>query len=302
MNYQDTLRKLKPEHEFFVGIDSDGCVFDTMEVKQKEFFIPNGIKYFDLFSISKIVRETWEFVNLYSMHRGVNRFPALVMVFELLAQRKEVCEGKKDLPDIRALKDWISKETKLGNHTLQDYLKSNPDPFLEKVLQWSLTINDEIGTWLQGLSPFDHAIDCLKKIALHSDSIVVSQTPLEALTREWTEHKIDHLINIIAAQEHGTKTEHLALAAKNKYADDKILMIGDAAGDLKAAINNGVCFYPVIPGREAESWYKLHSEVFNMFLNGSYKGNLENMLIEEFKNSLPEKPPWQQGNEESNIV
>jgi hypothetical protein len=29
-----------PQHEFLVGIDSDGCVFDSMELKHKECFIP----------------------------------------------------------------------------------------------------------------------------------------------------------------------------------------------------------------------------------------------------------------------
>ena len=75
MDYQAELRNLKPDHEFLIGIDSDGCVFDSMEVKQKEFFIPNALKYFNLFPVSKILRETWEFVNLYSVHRGGNRFP-----------------------------------------------------------------------------------------------------------------------------------------------------------------------------------------------------------------------------------
>ena len=73
MNNQSELRNLKPDHDFFIGIDSDGCVFDSMEVKQKEFFIPNALKYFNLFPVSKILRETWEFVNLYSVHRGGNR-------------------------------------------------------------------------------------------------------------------------------------------------------------------------------------------------------------------------------------
>lgn len=49
MDYQSELKKFQPAHEFFIGIDSDGCVFDTMEVKQKEFFIPNALKYFNLF-------------------------------------------------------------------------------------------------------------------------------------------------------------------------------------------------------------------------------------------------------------
>ena len=36
MNPHDQLLNLKPQKEFFIGIDSDGCAFDTMEIKQKE--------------------------------------------------------------------------------------------------------------------------------------------------------------------------------------------------------------------------------------------------------------------------
>ena len=42
------LVELKPTKEFFVGIDSDGCAFDSMEIKHKECFIPNFIKHFGL--------------------------------------------------------------------------------------------------------------------------------------------------------------------------------------------------------------------------------------------------------------
>src|SRR5262249_9024382 len=70
--------------DFFVGIDSDGCAFDTMEVKHKECFIPNIIKSYKLAAISKFVREVAEFVNLYSVHRGINRFPGLVLTIDLL--------------------------------------------------------------------------------------------------------------------------------------------------------------------------------------------------------------------------
>ena len=48
-----------------------------------------------------------------------------------------------------------------------------------------------------------------------------------------------------AGQELGTKTEHLKLAAKNKYPPERILMIGDAPGDLNAARANGALFYPI---------------------------------------------------------
>jgi len=59
------LVEMAVEHAFFVGIDSDGCVFDTMEIKHKECFTPNIIKHWGLQAVSKYAREAAEFVNLY---------------------------------------------------------------------------------------------------------------------------------------------------------------------------------------------------------------------------------------------
>ncbi len=69
---------LTPKNDFLVGIDSDGCAFDTMEVKHKECFIPAIVNHYNLAGVSKYAREAAEFVNLYSNSRGINRFPALI--------------------------------------------------------------------------------------------------------------------------------------------------------------------------------------------------------------------------------
>ena len=89
MDPQAELRDLTPEKEFLVAIDSDGCAFDTMEIKHKECFIPNIIKYWNLQAISKYARAAAEFVNLYSKWRGINRFPALTKAFD--TDRKNYC-------------------------------------------------------------------------------------------------------------------------------------------------------------------------------------------------------------------
>lgn len=293
MNHQQLLKDLKPTRQFFAGIDSDGCVFDTMGLKQKEFFIPNGIKYFNLFPIAGLVRETWEFVNLYSVYRGVNRFPAVVKVFELLEKRKEVTETGVKLPDMRPLKRWIENESKLGNESLRKYCQEEPDQILQTTLEWSESVNSDISKWLKGVKPFHNARECILKISNSADSIVVSQTPLEALEREWKEHGIDGLVRFIAGQEHGTKSEHIAFGAKGKYTDDKIIVIGDAPGDMRAAMDNDVLFYPVIPGKEVESWKKLNDEAFDLFLSGSYRGDYQDKILNEFMNALPENPPWE---------
>ena len=293
MNPQQELIELQPTREFFIGIDSDGCVFDSMEPKQKEFFCPNVIRFFGLLPVSKIARETWEFVNLYSQNRGVNRFLALIECFKLLQERPEIKERNISIPDISFLIEWTEKETKLGNPALESYASTVNNPQIDLVLKWSKTVNKEIGEWIKGLVPFPNFKESLEKLVRKADAIVVSQTPVEALRREWEENDIAKYVRAIAGQEYGTKAEHLALAAKNKYPDNKILMIGDAPGDLKAAKTNGVLFFPVNPGYEEKSWDRFSKEALNKFFVGTYEGKYENSLIEEFQSFLPETPPWQ---------
>jgi phosphoglycolate phosphatase-like HAD superfamily hydrolase len=293
-NPQQELKNLAPSREFFIGIDSDGCIFDTMEIKQKECFCPNVIKHFELQTISKFARETWEFVNLYSKTRGCNRFLAVERLFELLPHRKDVMKRNPVFKDSTPLKEWIRKESKLGNPTLEKYVAETNDSFMKLLLDWSLEVNADIAKMVYGIAPFPFVVESLEKMMRQADSIVVSQTPVEALTREWEENNIQKFVRVIAGQEYGTKTEHIALAAKGKYPDNKILMIGDAPGDKKAAKTNGVLFYPVNPGHEDASWERFFKEALDRFFNGTYEGAYEKSLIDEFESYLPEHPSWEE--------
>ena len=127
---KESLKNLKPGREFFVGIDSDGCVFPTMELKHKECFIPNIIRCWKLQPVSKYVREAAEFINLYSKWRGVNRFPALLKVFDLLKGRPEVQRSAVRVPEVPALRKWVERESSLGNPALKAEIERNPDPVL----------------------------------------------------------------------------------------------------------------------------------------------------------------------------
>ncbi len=291
-NPQQELRDLKPENEFFIGFDSDGCVFDTMEIKQKECFCPNVIKYYGLQNVSKYARETWEFVNLYSKTRGINRFLAVIETIKLLGARPEVKARGTEMPDITPLIKWTESESKLGNPTLAEYVKTADNKTMDMIYEWSLEVNRTVEGMVYGIAPFPFVKDTLTKIQGKADALVVSQTPVEALEREWKENNIDNFVRIIAGQEYGTKTEHLALAAKGKYADGKILMIGDAPGDLKAAQKNDVMFYPINPGHEEESWERFYKDALGKFFEGTYAGDYEKKLVEQFNSYLPEFPSW----------
>jgi phosphoglycolate phosphatase-like HAD superfamily hydrolase len=289
---QAPLKSFSPKHDFFVGIDSDGCVFDTMEVKHKECFIPNIIKHYDLAAVSKYAREAGEFVNLYSKHRGINRWPALLMVFDLLAEWPEVQRRGTQLPEVPTLREWAKTEKALGNPQLKAAVEKTGDPVLKHALDWSEAVNATIAEIVHDVPPFPFVRESLQALSNKADMICVSQTPGEALQREWEEHDIARYAAVIAGQEMGSKTEHLKLAAGGKYPTDRCLMIGDAPGDMKAARANAFLFFPVNPGREEESWQRFHEEAMDRFFAGTYAGDYEAKRVAEFEALLPEVPPW----------
>jgi phosphoglycolate phosphatase-like HAD superfamily hydrolase len=285
------LRDFKPSREFFIGIDSDGCVFDSMEIKHKECFTPMVIKHFELQAVSKYAREVWEFVNLYSKTRGANRFPALSRALNLLRERPQVKARRVMVAETKGLDEWIARETKLGNATLAAEVKSGNNA-LAQIKEWSDAVNAAIEDIVKGVPPFPLFAESLEKMRARADTMVISQTPAEALEREWLEHDIKKGVRLIAGQEMGTKTDHLKFAAKGKYPPEKLLMIGDAPGDYKAAKANGALFYPIVPGNEEASWKRFHDEALEKFVSGKFSGAYESELVKEFDASLPENPPW----------
>jgi phosphoglycolate phosphatase-like HAD superfamily hydrolase len=195
------------------------------------------------------------------------------------------------MPDMKALEEWISRETKLGNATL-DAEVAGGNQGLAQVKRWSDAVNGAVKDIVHGVPPFPLVRETLLAISERADAMCISQTPVDALQREWTEHKIDGMVKIIAGQEMGTKTEHLKFGAKGKYGAANILMIGDAPGDYKAAKGNDALFFPINPGREEKSWERLINEALDRFFAGSYAGDYERQLVEEFDACLPEKPSW----------
>ena len=290
------LKEWKPRNDFLIAIDSDGCAFDTMEIKHKECFIPNIIKHWSLQPVSKFARAAAEFVNLYSKWRGVNRWPALLMTFDLLNEWDKVQERGFRCPEVPTLRDWVKTETKLGNPALEAWCKQNDDPVMHQALAWSKAVNatveDIVGN---GLPPFPYVRECLQKAQAKADMLVCSQTPTEALVREWQEQDIAKYVFAIAGQEMGSKTQHIGFASEDRYDKSRMLMIGDAPGDMKAARGNGALFFPILPGDEDKSWKRLYEEGLDRFFAGTFAGDYEAELIREFETYLPDLPPWKSG-------
>ncbi len=288
---KDDLINFLPRFDSFVGIDSDGCVFDTMEIKQKDFFHPHIIKNWGLEAIEAEVRAAAEFTYLYSTFRGLNRFLGLCKTFELLNDWPAARE-KAALPDPADLRQYCDSGLPLSNATCQAEAERTGSILLKQACHWSVELNRDIDRNMPDPPPFAGAETALQRIQKHSDAIVISQTQAQALLKDWYRDNLAAYVSVIAGPELGSKVDHFTMAAVDHYPADRILMIGDAPGDLAAAQTIGCNFFPINPGHEVESWNRFLDEAYSLFLEGGFSEMYQQELIREFKRLLPGTPPW----------
>jgi len=327
-----TLEGFEKRKDFFIGIDSDGCAFDTMEVKHKYCFVVAVLQTFGLAALARILRDVWDFVNLNGQTRGCNRWLALRDTFQYLMELSpyerfapllqahldaigQFIRAAEERPDIQlsnsglvrfaegklqgdakeVLQTIVAEPVSLANSAQgRDLVKADTDEThcLLRLALWTHLVNGLVAVRVHDVPPFPHVRESLEKVSDSADIMVVSATPHEALQREWEEHDIAKYTGMICGQEMGKKAEHLRHGAGGKYAPEKMLMVGDAPGDMKAAKSNNALFYPVIPGDETASWKRFFEEAAGKFFAGEYGGKYEAELISEFEAHLPETPPW----------
>ena len=298
---EQQLRNFRRTKDFLVAIDTDGCVTDNMNGKQMLIFHPQFMEFYQLRGIESYFREVAEYYNLFSVDRGCNRFIAIQLTLTALKNRKDVQQVLQErhikLPNIKPLNEYIAyaRENKLGlgNPSLEEFLNQNPKDFaLYKLLGWSEAVNRMFPYISAKISPFDKVKECLELMTQYADILIVSKTPYTDLVNYWEAQGIAKYVQIITGQEMGSKGHHIEVAKKaGNYEGEQVLMIGDGGGDLKAVKANNGLFYPTPPGKEKEAWDNF-PDAFQRFIKKEYKGEFEDKLLDQFKESLLISPPW----------
>ena len=288
------LVDFQPTKDFFVGIDSDGCAMDAMDIKHQECFTPCYIKHWDLQPVSTLARQTALFVNLGSVTRGLNRWLALKQLLDLLRDRVEVAERGVTIPDYPELAEFVAAPGyPLSDKGIARYYADHPSDTIARAIRWGDTVNASIADMVHGCGPFPGVREAMQAMQPDVDCMTVSATPLHALEYEWNAHGIAQYMKVIAGQEMGSKAEHVQYAAHGKYDADKIMLVGDAPGDRDAAAKAGCLYFPILPGHEKESWARFKDEALGRFRDGTFAGAYQQSLIEEFNRSLPDAVPWE---------
>ena len=268
----------KKKHEHIVCIDSDGCAMDTMNIKHYRCFGPCMIKEWGLEKWEKEILEKWNEINLFSMTRGINRFKGLALCLLYVDENYRSIEG------VKALKTWSDDAPELSNNAVSKMTEVSP--VFEKALNWSKSVNASIEELpKEEIKPFEGVKEAFEEVYGKCDIAVVSSANPEAVRAEWERFGLLDMVDIVCTQEMGSKSAALSMIRDKGYAEDHILMVGDAPGDLQAAMENGVYFYPILVRHEAESWSEFAELGLKKFLSDDYR-EYGNRKMDEFRNNL----------------
>lgn len=277
MGYFDYEKK----SEYLICIDSDGCAMDTMEVKHRECFGPQWVYTYGLEAHFDECMKIWLDINLYSITRGINRFKGLAL--GLLEVEKR---GMAHVDGLEEFVKWTEEAKELSNPALLALTQKSSSECIEKALLWSIRTNRAINHLPADDKPFDHVKETMDAMCAQADLVAVSSANGEAVEAEWTKHQLKEDCRVLLCQEAGSKAFCIAELMKKGYDPGKILMVGDAPGDRDAAVKNGVRYYPILVGKEGESWTRLREEAFSKLLTGTFDDEYQASLIHEFEKNL----------------
>ena len=270
------------KHEYLVCVDSDGCAMDTMDIKHFRCFGPRMVDEWELSEWREEILARWNEINLYTMTRGINRFKGLAGALS------EISQKYREIEDITTLVDWAENSPELSNSALEREIEKNPESVsLKKALRWSQAVNRSI-TELpeEEIKPFALAKEALCRAHEVADVAIVSSANLGAVMEEWTKHGLLAHTDIVMAQNSGSKAACIKALLEKGYDKNRVLMCGDAPGDLAAAEKCGVYFFPILVRRERESWGEFMDTALSRLIDGSYGDAYAEQKKNEFIENL----------------
>lgn len=276
------FENFKKQKKYLVCVDSDGCAIDSMDCKHIQCFGPCLVKEWGLEKYQNRILERWNSINLYTMTRGVNRFQGLAMML------REIHEQMTTIEDIDTLLQWVEETKELSNASLEREMERTKTggESLKKALSWSNAVNREIKKLpKERIRPFDGVKETLAYIHETCDVAIVSSANYEAVMEEWNRFGLLDYVDVVLAQNAGTKKVCIEKLLSYGYETGNVMMVGDAPGDQAAAQANGVFYYPILVGREVESWTDIRQALEGL-QSGTYEGEYQDMLYRAFVENL----------------
>lgn len=275
------LENFEKKKEYLICVDSDGCAMDTMDIKHIRCFGPCMVEEWGLSEWEGPILSRWNDINLYTMTRGINRFKGLQMAL------KEINETYTKIEGIDVLDAWVETSPELSNQALKKAIEKEENICLKKALSWSEKVNEGINALpFDVKKPFEGVKEGLAYAHERADVAIVSSANLQAVVEEWELYGLLDHVDILLAQDVGSKAFCIQELLKKGYDKVNVMMTGDAPGDFDAAKKNDVFYYPIRVRHEKESWIEFRKKAVDKLLDGSFGGAYQGEKIQEFLDNL----------------
>lgn len=267
--------------EYLICVDSDGCAMDTMDIKHFKCFGPCMVEEWELAEWEEAILTRWNEINLYTMTRGINRFKGLAIAL------REISEAYRPIQDIEVLERWVKESDELSNPALERAIQGNDSMVLKKALSWSKSVNERINELpFEVKKPFEGVKEGLAYAHEYADIAIVSSANLQAVVEEWELYGLLDYVDIIMAQDVGSKAYCISQMLEKGYSKEHVVMTGDAPGDFDAAKKNDVFYYPILVRKEKQSWTEFKETAVAKILDGSFAGAYQEEKITQFLENL----------------
>lgn len=276
-----TLTDYVKKKDYLICVDSDGCAMDTMDIKHIRCFGPCMVEEWGLSAWGDEILKRWNDINLYTMTRGINRFKGLAKMLREINEQYTAIEG------VDVLEKWVEESDELSNPALKRAIEKTDHICLKKALAWSEAVNASINALpFEDKKPFEGVKEGLAHAQAYADVAIVSSANLQAVEEEWEMYGLTDHVDIIMAQNVGSKAFCIQELLKKGYAPDHVLMTGDAVGDYEAATKNGVFYYPILVRHEKDSWKEFRETAVEKLAEGQYGGAYQEEKIKAFMDNL----------------
>ena len=276
-----TLQEFKRTKDFLICVDSDGCAMDTMDIKHIRCFRPCMVEEWGLEQWADPILSRWNDINLYTMTRGINRFKGLAMAL------REIDGQYTRIDGVDELERWAANAPALSNDGVRAAIEAGGGEVLKKALSWSLKVNESINALpFEVKKPFEGVLEGLKYAHNAADIAIVSSANLQAVEEEWALYGLLDHVDIILAQNVGSKAFCIQELLKKGYDREKTMMTGDAPGDMDAARANGVFYYPILVRHEGESWAVFRRTAVDRLTGGTFGGAYQQEKLDAFLANL----------------
>lgn len=267
--------------DYLICVDSDGCAMDTMDIKHIRCFGPCMVEEWGLGQWGDAILSRWNDINLYTMTRGINRFKGLAQMLT------EVNEQYTAIDGVEELVKWAADAPELSNGALERLIAEGAHPVFEKALSWSKATNASIAALpFEVKKPFEGVKEGLEYAHQFADVAIVSSANLDAVMEEWELYGLLEHVDIVMAQNVGSKAFCIQELMKKGYDTDKAMMTGDALGDYQAAQKNGVYYYPILVRKEKQSWEEFKAVAVDKLVGGTFGGAYQEEKVKEFEDNL----------------